>query len=200
MKLLAITDRRSLAASVEDFLARAFVAGVDAVQVREKDLPALDLLRLAERARELANPHGTRVLLNGRPDVALAAGLDGVHLPAAAPPADRVRPVVPEEFLIGVSCHSIDDLRRCEQEGADYALFSPIFPSASKPGYGPAIGVDHLARACRATTIPVYALGGVSAANARDCMEAGATGIAGISLFQEAVDLPGLVARLRSAS
>lgn len=198
MKLLAITDRKSLDRALRDFLRRALEAGVDAVQLREKDLAPGELYRLARDARALPNPHGARLLVNGRTDVALAAGLDGVHLPSAAVSPEHIRAVAPDDFHIGVSCHSLEDLQRAESEGADYAVFSPVFPTASKPGYGPPLGLPALEQACAVVRIPVFALGGVTAANARACIEAGAQGIAGISLFQQAADLSTTVRALRS--
>jgi len=198
MKLLAITDRKSLTGALEDFLRRALAAGVDMVQLREKDLTPCELYRLALQLRALPNPHGARLLVNGRTDVALAAGLDGVHLPGAAVSPERIRAVAPDDFHIGVSCHSLEDLERAEAEGADYAVFSPVFPTTSKPGYGPPLGLSALKQACTAVRIPVFALGGVTAANARACIDAGAQGIAGISLFQQSADLSATVRALRS--
>ena len=96
-----------------------------------------------------------------------------------------------------MSCHSLDELRKAEDGGADYAFYSPIFNSISKPEYGAAVGLDALARACASVKIPVLALGGVSAANARECAAAGAAGVAGISLFQSPADLAGVAALLR---
>lgn len=197
MKLLAITDRKSLDETLEDFLRRALEAGLDAIQIREKDLPSGELYRVAAAAKKLANPHSTSLLVNGRTDVALAAGLDGVHLPGNAVSPARIRAVAPRGFLIGVSCHSLEDLRRAEQEAADYAVYSPVFPTSSKPGYGPPLGLPALEQACAAVQIPIFALGGVTKANAAHCVRAGAEGIAGISLFQ-AEDLAAAVSGLRS--
>ena len=181
-----ITDRRAaggeapLLAHVE----RAARQGVDWIQVREKDLPARELGDLVRRIVGLTAPWGTRVLVNSRADVALAAGAHGVHLSGDSVAATALRAIAPEGFLIGVSAHSVEDLRRAELEGADFALFSPIFPVVSKAGYGPALGIEGLREAVRQVSIPVLALGGVTLENAEACVAAGAAGVAGISMFQ----------------
>ncbi len=179
-----ITDRRALGGMPEllDAIARNLAAGVEYIQIREKDLTAKELLELTRAALKLAHPFGTRILVNSRADVALAAGAHGVHLPAGSIPADRFRRL--GRMVIGVSCHTIGELLQAEREGADFAVYSPIFPSSSKPGYGPAVGLDGLRQAVQAVRIPVFALGGVTAANAPLCIEAGAAGVAGISMFQ----------------
>jgi len=169
MKLYCITD--SL-----DVVRRAVNVGVDLIQIRAKQLPARELLLLVERAVSIA---GHRVLVNTRTDIALACHAGGVHLPANSP---SPRSIVPDGFLIGVSCHSIDELRTAEVEGADFAVYGPVFES---PGKGPAIGLDALRAAVRGVRMPVYALGGVTEENAKSCIEAGAYGIAGIRLFSQ---------------
>jgi thiamine-phosphate pyrophosphorylase len=179
------------------FLEQALAAGLDWIQIREKDLSGQALFELCRAAVGLPNPRGTKLFVNGRADVALAAALDGVHLPADSPSPSAFRACVGQGFRIGVSCHSVEALRAAEEAGADYAFYSPIFETVSKPGYGPALGLDALARACAAVKIPVLALGGVSVENAHACAAAGAAGVAGISLFQSAADLPDVVARLR---
>jgi thiamine-phosphate pyrophosphorylase len=179
-----ITDRRTLAGSLLDTIARNLAAGIEWIQIREKDLSARALFELVEAADKLPNPHGSKILVNSRVDVALAAGADGAHLPSGSPPALVWRH---PRFLIGVSCHSVDDVRNAEKDGADYAVFGPVFPPLSKStGLDPR-GLDGLARAAAAVTIPVLALGGVTRENSDLCMSAGAAGIAGITIFQELV-------------
>jgi thiamine-phosphate pyrophosphorylase len=122
--------------------------------------------------------------LNSRADIALAVGADGVHLSGDSVAPRILRAIVPAEFLIGVSTHTLEELQRAETEGADFAVFSPIFPVVSKTGYGPAVGVERLREAARTVAIPVLALGGITRENAAECVAAGAAGIAGISMFQ----------------
>jgi thiamine-phosphate pyrophosphorylase len=178
-----ITDRHALAAdSLLDVIARNLAAGVTWIQIREKDLSARALLELVDAALKLPNPHGSKFIVNTRSDVAMAAGAAGVHLPSGSPPARLWRR---PGFLVGVSCHSVDDVRQAEIEGADYAVFGPVFPPRSKTTRAEPRGPEDLRRAAAAVKIPVLALGGVTRENSVACVSAGAAGIAGITIFQE---------------
>ena len=154
------------------------------IQIREKDLPARELFELVRHAVDLTAPAGVKILVNTRFDIALAAGAAGVHLPAGSPSPERFRPLLPPGFLIGVSCHTLPELRSAEAGGADYAVFGPVVPPRSKSSDLMPRGLAGLKQAARSVKIPVLALGGVTRENAGACAAAGAAGIAAISLFQ----------------
>jgi thiamine-phosphate pyrophosphorylase len=171
-----------VAGSLLDAIERNLSAGVTWIQIREKDLTARALFELVEAACKLPNPHGSKIIVNSRADVAIASRASGVHLPSGSPPARFWRR---PGFLIGVSCHSVDDVRQAEVEGADYVVFGPVFPPRSKSAELEPRGLEGLARAAAAVKIPVLALGGVTKENSAACVSAGAAGIAGITIFQE---------------
>ncbi len=176
-ELLAISDRASLGVLDVPFpqwLARLAAAGVGAVQIREKDLDDRAVYELARQARGLST-----VLVNGRLDVALAACADGAHLPADGVPVAALRRRFPAA-LLGVSTHSVEEVERAMNDGADYVTFGPVWPTPSKEG---CVGIGELAKATR-VGIPVYALGGVMLSRFGEAAAAGAAGAAGIRLFQ----------------
>lgn len=189
-RLLAISDRRSLAGP--DAAPSALLpwadglrqAGVDALQVREKDLDDRALYELVRQLRDVFPPPG-RLLVNGRLDVALAAGADGAHLPANAPPTAALRRRFGAGPLLGRSTHAPQEVERELREGADYVVFGPVFPTPGKAAYGPPPGLPGLQRAA-GHGLPVFALGGVTAERFAAAAEAGAWGAAGIRLFQQA--------------
>jgi thiamine-phosphate pyrophosphorylase len=214
--LCYVTDRRSLAgasresaksvAQLVELVARAVATGIDWVQIREKDLSGAALFQLTREA--LACPGGcARILVNDRLDVALAAGAGGVHLGEKSLPAESVvrwlrqpdnAARVPPNFLVGVSCHSLEAALAAGRAGADYIIFGPVFETPSKALYGPPQGLARLSEVCRQASVPVLAIGGITLENAGSCLSAGAAGIAAIRLFQEAADISALVSRLRA--
>jgi thiamine-phosphate pyrophosphorylase len=158
---------------------RAAREGVEMFQIRAKELSARELSGLVRSVLRVAQR--SRILVNTRTDVALACGAHGVHLPAESMTPDTVRRITPGGFLIGVSCHTIQELRAAEREGADFAVYGPVFPSVTK-SLTP-IGIEAFREAARSVRLPVYALGGITPRNAEQCIAAGAAGVAGISLF-----------------
>ncbi|MHB8755406.1 MAG: thiamine phosphate synthase [Candidatus Acidiferrales bacterium] len=223
MLLCYVTDRRLLGRdpslpTTEDLLlrmGRAAAAGVDWIQIREKDLPARELLELTRGAiatvQGKANagprvPARALVLVNDRLDVALAAGAAGVHLGGDSIPIGKVVRWIragnaPRDFLVGASCHEIFDAIEAERVGANYIFFGPIHETPSKIKFGAPQGVDKLAEVCQRVRIPVLAIGGMNEENAAACMRAGAAGIAAIRLFQKPPDeaaLSAIVSRLRA--
>jgi thiamine-phosphate pyrophosphorylase len=214
MLLYYITDRRAFSggeaeqrAALLRHIADAARAGVDYIQLREKDLRSRDLESLAREAVRAVreNSDTTRLLINSRTDIALACGSDGVHLAANQLHASEVRSLWKKcsdrKPIVGVSTHSLVDVQRAESEGADFVVLAPIFEKAQIGATG--IGVDALREVCSAIRessparrFVVLALGGVNSANARDCLQAGAGGVAGIRLFQNG-DVRKTVKRLR---
>jgi thiamine-phosphate pyrophosphorylase len=166
-------------------VAAAARAGVHLIQIREKDLDGGALVRLAVRSVEAVRSTSTRIIVNDRLDVALAAGAHGVHLRGDSMAASRVRAVAPPGFLVGRSVHTAQETGRVAAAGGlDYLIFGTVFASRSKPAAG-AAGLDSLAAAVSRTSLPVLAIGGVSPLNARDVARTGAAGLAAIGLFEE---------------
>ena len=184
-----ITDRARDAGGADATVERvrwAARAGVHLVQVRERDLDGGPLTRLVRRCVEAVRGSSTRVLVNDRLDVALAAGAHGVHLRADSMPAARVRTLSPPGFVVGRSVHARDEaIDAAAGGGLDYLLFGTVFATASKPGRPPA-GLAVLAEVASAVTIPVLAVGGVTPDNVGSVVLAGAAGFAAIGMFARA--------------
>ena len=198
MLLSYITGRSQLGRELVPCIAAALRAGVDIVQIREKDLPAREFHALVSQVLQLPNPYQSRILVNERVDVALATGADGVHLPSGSPAVRDLRRIAPVPFTIGVSCHSREEVEEAADSGADFVVFGPVYETPSKKGYGSPQGVERLREVCRSVEIPVLALGGLRLDNAAACIEAGAAGLAAISLFQQREDLADTVRQLRA--
>lgn len=158
-------------------------AGISLIQIREKNLTAGLLFDLTEAAIEIVREFGTKLLVNGRADVALAAGANGVHLPADGLSAETIRRSFPKRFLIGVSTHSAEEAETARSNGADFVTFGPVFQS---PGKGKSKGLEMLNNVCKLLDpFPVIALGGIDDSNYRNVLENGASGFAAIRFLNE---------------
>lgn len=180
--LYLITDRhQTVGRDLCDVVEEALLGGVRAVQLREKDLSSRELYELASALRQLTTRHGARFFINDRVDIALAAGADGVHLGGESMPVRKVRELLGESKLIGVSCHSAESAITAQKGGADFITFGPVFYTPSKARYGEPVGLEMLEHVAGLIRIPIFALGGVSLANIAEVMTCGASGIALIS-------------------
>lgn len=201
--LLLITDRKQAGRPLEDIADAAFAAGCRWLSVREKDMAPAERAALFARLLASGQRAGARVTLHGDAEEAAQLGADGVHL-AAGGDARAARARLGPSALIGVSCHAVIEIVRAAQMGADYVTLGPIFTSASKPGYGPALGLDALAEAARTIPIAILALGGVEVANLRECREAGAAGAATMGAIIRAAEpgagMAALIAAWRMAA
>ena len=188
-KLYLITDRKQLPAgkSLLEMLEECLRAGVEMVQLREKDLSAAELYPLAKDLRALTSAYHSRLLINDRVDLAQAVAADGVHLGSRSLPPRVARRILGPEALIGVSTHSPAEIKQAQQEGADFVTYGPVFFTASKACYGPPVGLTALQSICTSDSCPVYALGGVNASNLTATLNAGAYGIAVISALLSSV-------------
>jgi thiamine-phosphate pyrophosphorylase len=180
-----IADRYSLTAAVRE----ALKGGVKAIQLREKDLDTLELLKLAYKMRKMTRKYNTKLFINDRIDVALAAGADGVHLTQNSIPAGAVRKVVKNKLLIGVSTHSLKEAKEAEKAGADFITLGPIYRTPSKLKYGKPLGLDKLAEVSSKIKIPVFAIGGIKSHRVKTVSKAGAYGVAMISEIFGAEDI-----------
>jgi len=168
----------------------AVTAGIQLIQIREKQLTARVLFELASSVVAIARGTSTRVMVNDRSDIAAGAGADGVHLTMRSLSPAVIRKTFGAKFLIGASTHSLIEARDAASQGADFAVFGPIFPSPSKERHGQPLGPRLLNEAARELApFPLIGLGGISIHNVNDCLLAGAQGIAGITMFSTANSL-----------
>lgn len=180
-----ITDRTQLRGiSLARAIGTAVRWGVNFIQIREKDLADGALYELVCRAVELARGTECRILVNGRPDIAVAAGAHGVHLPSTGLEIKDVRAIFPRDLIVGVSVHTLSEIRRACEQNPDYILMGHVFPTPSKEGLGAPVGLKRLKKACSESLVPVFALGGITPDLIRPVLDAGAAGVAGIRLFQ----------------
>ena len=176
----------------------AVSAGIDLVQIREKNLNSRVLFQLAASASQISKGSQTRVLVNDRVDIATAAGADGVHLTTRSLPAEVVRQTFGAEILIGVSTHSLPEAAVAREQSADFVVFGPVFETPGKDRYGEGAGLPELKRVTGALAgFPVLALGGVNVERSKASFEAGAQGVAAIRMFNDPAQLKKTVAAIK---
>lgn len=193
--LLLVTDRslvrgRSLPSAIQ----AAVDGGVAAIQLRERDLPARELFPLAQQIHAIARDRTVPLIINDRVDLAVALDLDGVHLRATSLPVSVARRVVGTRRLIGVSAHSVEEVQQAGDEGADYVILGPLFETPSKLAFGAPLGLAVLADACRHTSVPILAIGGITRERIEAVRDTGAFGVAMIGSILGREDV-GLAAR-----
>ena len=199
------TDETTTAESAEFHqvlwhLSAAVSAGIQLIQIREKKLTTRVLLELVSRAVRITQGTATRVLVNDRADVAAGAGADGLHLTTQSLEAAVVRKAFGDRLLIGASTHSAEEAQQAMNGGANFIVFGPVFETPAKMKYGPPVGLQALSElASKIKPFPILALGGITIANAAECLRAGASGIAGISLFAEPQSLSNVATVIREA-
>ncbi|MBI4498525.1 MAG: thiamine phosphate synthase [Chloroflexi bacterium] len=194
---MLVTDRARCAVPLEDAVAQAVAGGVNAVQLRERDLPAGDLLQTAQRLRTITQGQAL-LLINDRLDIALACDADGVHLPEAGLPPKVVRQVGGRDIMVGRSVHSVAAARDAARSGADYLIVGTVFATASHPGE-PASGPEVVREVGRTVDLPLVGIGGITARNVGEVIAAGAIGIAVISAVLAAPNPGDAAAALRAA-
>lgn len=180
--LYLITDRNQTGSlRLTDVVEEALKGGVRGVQLREKDLSSRELYELAYELRKLTNKYSARLIINDRVDVAMAVDADGVHLGLNSLPIHRVRRLIGDDRLIGLSCHNQVNAIMAQEKGADFITFGPVYYTPSKAQYGKPVGVDRLEIVSHLLEIPVFALGGIKRDNIHEVVAAGASGISLVS-------------------
>ena len=178
-RLLLVTDRHQIGGrSLPAVLRDAVDGGASAIQLRERDLTTAELVSLSREIQAVTAPRSVSLLVNDRVDLVLALNLTGVHLRANSLPVTVARRLLGPDRMVGASTHSVDEVRQANKDGADYLVFGPIFDTVTKRSFGAPLGLDALADACRRSTVPVFAIGGVTSSRVRDVRRAGAHGVA----------------------
>ena len=185
--LLLITDRKQAARPLPEILEAAFAAGCRWASLREKDLPAAEQIAIARGLLPLARKYNARLTLHGEAAIAKAAGTYGVHLSAGGDTA-AARALLGPQALIGISIHTMEEAAKLDASVLDYAIAGPVLPTASKPGFGPVLGEKGFAAIIDAASIPVVAIGGISALSAARMTAFGAAGVAVMGAIMRAAD------------
>lgn len=181
-KLYVITDQalcapRTLYDTIHDLLD----VGVSAIQLREKDLTDAEYIKLAEPLCKLCHAYSAQLFINSRIEIAMSIDADGLHLPGDSASVEKVIEETNRRFIIGSSVHTLTEAKQRETEGADFITYSPIYPTLSKPDYGPAVGVEGLRNVAKGISTPIFALGGITPKRVSECLDAGAYGVAVMS-------------------
>ena len=196
-RLYLITDRHQTAGRpLSVVLSQALEAGTRMVQLREKDVETRELCELAKNLTPLFTNHQAHWLINDRVDLVIALEADGVHLRTDSLPVSVARKMLGSERLIGVSTHSLEELKVAESEGADFAVLGPIYDTPSKRQYGSPLGLQTAAQVCRASRIPVYAIGGVTPERVGELRDSGFYGVAVISAVLQAENIQDTIHRV----
>ena len=189
-RLLLVTDRHQTnGRPLASILQRVLTVGTPAIQLRERDLCAKDLLALTRAVQTFTTQRGSQLLVNDRIDVALSLDGVGVHLRSNSLPAAVARRLLGPQRLLGVSAHSMDEAVRAEANGADYVVFGPVYETPSKQAFGPPLGLSKLEAVCQVVQVPIIGIGGVTVDRARDVRRAGAFGVAVITAILSAEDV-----------
>lgn len=188
---MLVSQRARMKPDFESAIEAALRGGARLIQLREKDLSDDELLELAQRAKTLCEKYGATLIINGAPQIACALNI-GLHLPEDVPLPEKMK-------LCGASVHSLESARRAAEQGADYLVFGSVFETQSHPGMAPA-GLETLREVCVAVDSPVFAIGGITAQNAKSCLAAGAHGIAVIGAVWDAENIEAAVRELKLAT
>ena len=189
-RLLLVTDRSQTGGRpLPSLLQQAIDSGLPAIQLRERDLSTRELFQLAHMIRAITAPRAVPLIINDRVDLMLALNLSGVHLRSNSLPLPIVRQMIGPDRLLGISTHSLAEVLNANRDGADYVVFGPIFDTPSKRPFGSPLGLEKLAEVCHASDIPVFAIGGITAASVPDVRRAGAHGVAAIGAILASHDV-----------
>ena len=199
-RLFLVTDRHQTnGRPLVPLLQRVLTAGVPAIQLRERDLTAKELVTLAREVQAMMTSRRSQLLINDRIDVALALEGVGVHLRSNSLPVSVARQLLGAERLLGISVHAVEEAVQAEAQGVDYIVLGPIYETPTKQLFGPPLGIQTLEKACRLVRIPIIGIGGVTAARVREMRCAGAFGVAVITAVLGAVNVESAARELLDA-
>jgi thiamine-phosphate pyrophosphorylase len=189
-RLLVVTDRhQTCGRPLVPLLQQVLTAAAPAIQLRERDLSARELVTLAREVQAVTSMRRSQLLINDRIDVALALEGVGVHLRSNSVPVSVARQLLGMQRLLGVSVHAEEEVVEAEAQGADYIVLGPIYETPSKRMFGPPLGIHILERVCRRVRVPIIGIGGVTASRAHEMRRAGAFGVAVITAILSADDV-----------